>query len=130
MKWEFVISLYVHVDLYFLFHPDWNTIASSWSAKMGVKSSRNSQPNQPAQAQPGQAVPAQAQPGQAAPAHPSGMVKTAMQGPQGLIESGLHTPLPVDTAPYLGPRVECIFINIQARMEAQGGYKLLYRVSQ
>ena len=59
---------------------------------MGVKSSRNLQPNQPAQAQPGQAVPAQAQPGQAAPAHPSGMVKTAMQGPQGLIESGLHTP--------------------------------------
>ena len=60
------------------------------------------------------------QQGQAGPAQAGGFVKTCMQGPQGLIESGLHTPLPVDTAPYLGPKVECIFINIQARMEAQG----------
>ena len=45
---------------------------------------------------------------------------TTMQGPDGVIESGLHTPLPVDTVPYDGPKQEYLFTVTNARFGDQG----------
>ncbi|XP_071484659.1 uncharacterized protein [Diadema antillarum] len=47
---------------------------------------------------------------------------TTMQGPAGPVQSGSHTPLPVDTTPYLGPKLEYLLINVTARMDMQGGF--------
>nr|XP_054764097.1 uncharacterized protein LOC129270793 [Lytechinus pictus] len=47
---------------------------------------------------------------------------TTMQGPQGAVQSGAHSPLPVDTVPYRGPKLEYFMINISAKMSVQAGF--------
>eukprot|EP00057_Strongylocentrotus_purpuratus_P028881 XP_011683355.1 PREDICTED: uncharacterized protein LOC756089 [Strongylocentrotus purpuratus] len=53
---------------------------------------------------------------------PGSLNTTTMQGPQGALQSGAHSPLPVDAVPYRGPKLEYHMINITAKMDVQAGF--------
>lgn len=54
---------------------------------------------------------------------PAGLMNTTvMQGAQGAVQSGAHSPLPVDPVPYAGPKLEYLMINIDVRMDIQTGF--------